>query len=160
MIHIYYGLGKGKTCSAVGQVMRMVGHGKTAAFLQFLKDGTSGEVNSLVDEKVEYYRPTQFDSLESNERFFSYLMMNLTNYRYYDIIVLDEVLDAIIGGAGTEKQLVEFMDSCNKKGIELVITGHYLPEPAILQRADYLTHFEKQKHPYDRGIGAREGVEY
>lgn len=159
MLHIYWGFGKGKTCSAVGQVMRMVGHGRKAAFLQFLKDGTSGEIISLVEQDVEVYHPTQFDSKESNKRFFI-LVENLTNYRYYDIIVLDEVLDAILGGAIQEQQLIDFIDLCRRKGIELVITGHYIPSEAIVERADYLTHFEKQKHPYDKGVQAREGVEY
>lgn len=159
MIHIYYGLGKGKTCSSVGQVMRMVGHGRKALFCQFIKDGSSGEVSIIKNEHINYICPLDFESVEENKLVFEKARL-LHFMKNYDIIVLDEGLDAMIGGAFTEKELIDLMDKCNIYGTELVITGHFLPEPAILQRADYLTHFEKQKHPYDRGIGAREGVEY
>lgn len=159
MIHIYYGLGKGKTCSSVGQVMRMVGHGRKALFCQFIKDGSSGEVSIIKNEHINYICPLDFKSVEENRLVFEKARV-LHFMENYDIIILDEGLDAMIGGAFTERELIDFMDKCNIYGTELVITGHFLPEPAILQRVDYLTHFEKQKHPYDRGIVAREGVEY
>lgn len=159
MIQIYYDMGKGKTCSAVGQVMRMVGHGRKALFCQFIKDGSSGEIASLKELGVECLAPEQFNNIESNTKIFKQVMY-LHFIKNYDIIVLDEGLDAMIGGAFSERELINLMDKCNIYGTELVITGHYLPESAILQRADYLTHFEKQKHPYDKGVQAREGVEY
>lgn len=159
MIQIYYGMGKGKTCSAVGQVMRMVGHGRKALFCQFIKDGSSGEVDVLKKEKVDYLCPADFKNIESNRVLFDKARC-LHFTKNYDIIVLDEGLDAIIGGAITEAEMVQLIEKCNIYKTELIITGHFLPEPAILQRVDYLTHFEKKKHPYDRGIGARKGVEY
>ena len=30
----------------------------------------------------------------------------------------------------------------------------------LVERADYITHFQKEKHPYDRGVPARCGVEF
>ena len=34
------------------------------------------------------------------------------------------------------------------------------PAPELLEFADYVTVMEKKKHPYDREIGARRGVEW
>ena len=49
LIHIYCGDGKGKTTAAVGLAVRAAGHGKRVLFLQFMKDGTSGELRVLAD---------------------------------------------------------------------------------------------------------------
>jgi cob(I)alamin adenosyltransferase len=42
---------------------------------------------------------------------------------------------------------------------ELVITGRN-PPAWLIGAADYITEMKKHKHPYDRGILAREAVEY
>lgn len=42
---------------------------------------------------------------------------------------------------------------------EYIITGHnYLNELGDI--ADYVTRFEKIKHPYDSGVPARKGIEF
>ena len=47
MLHIYYGDGKGKTTAAMGLALRALGHGRHVTILQFLKDGSSGEIALL-----------------------------------------------------------------------------------------------------------------
>ena len=47
MVHIYTGDGKGKTTAAVGLCTRAAGHGKKAAFYEFLKGAKTGEAKSL-----------------------------------------------------------------------------------------------------------------
>ena len=47
MIHLYCGDGKGKTTAAVGLSVRAAGAGKRVLFAQFLKDGSSSELNVL-----------------------------------------------------------------------------------------------------------------
>ena len=47
MLHIYYGDGKGKTTAAMGLALRALGHEKHVTILQFLKDGSSGEIAML-----------------------------------------------------------------------------------------------------------------
>ena len=47
MLHIYYGDGKGKTTAAMGLALRALGHEKHVTILQFLKDGSSGEIALL-----------------------------------------------------------------------------------------------------------------
>ena len=44
-------------------------------------------------------------------------------------------------------------------GGELVMTGRN-PDEWFCERADYISEIKKIKHPYDKGIVAREGIEY
>ena len=44
---------------------------------------------------------------------------------------------------------------CGEKGV-----GKSTLIRRLLEAADYVTHMVKEKHPYDRGIAARRGVEY
>ena len=46
-IHIYCGDGKGKTTAAMGLALRAAGSGRPVVLAQFLKDGTSSELNIL-----------------------------------------------------------------------------------------------------------------
>lgn len=160
ILHVHYGTGKGKTTSAVGAVLRMTGHGKKALFCQFLKDGTSGEVATLKKLGVRCENPTKYLDIYENSFLFARVVNVYTKQDNYDIIVLDEVLDAVVGNAIMESCLVEFIDDCLVDNIELFITGHYHVPEIILRKAKYITYFDNKHHPYEDGIMAREGIEY
>ena len=54
-----------------------------------------------------------------------------------------------------------FLDFLDRKpeDLELVLTGRDAPEE-LKSRADYVSEIVKRKHPFDKGIPAREGVEF
>ncbi len=61
-------------------------------------------------------------------------------------------------GLVEEKALRELLE-LPPEGVELVLTGRDAPG-WMLERADYITEMKKLRHPYDRGVAAREGIEY
>lgn len=74
------------------------------------------------------------------------------------LLVLDEACAAVNTGMIPLEELTGFLDQ-RPAGLEVVLTGRD-PAEELIARADYITEFRKQKHPYDRGIRARNGVEY
>ena len=74
-----------------------------------------------------------------------------------DLLVLDEV----IGACGThlldESLLIDFLKH-KPEHLEVVMTGRN-PSPELLEQADYVSEICKRKHPFDKGIPAREGIE-
>ena len=76
----------------------------------------------------------------------------------YDMLVLDEIFSAINADMVSEGDLYEFVSNA-PKNLEVVLTGHN-PSPKILELADYVTEMKKVKHPHDKGIQARFGIEF
>jgi len=76
----------------------------------------------------------------------------------YDLVILDEICGAINQGLVKVEEVVELARSKHPK-TELVFTGRDAPKE-LVEIADYVSKIEPIKHPYDRGIGARRGIEY
>jgi cob(I)alamin adenosyltransferase len=76
----------------------------------------------------------------------------------YDMVVLDEVFEAINAHMLSESEVYEFITNA-PSSMEIVMTGHNPPQK-FMDCADYITEFKKIKHPYDRGITGRIGIEF
>ena len=74
------------------------------------------------------------------------------------LLVLDEVCASLSSGLLELVDIVDFLDH-RPANLEVVMTGRKPPEELLL-RADYVTEMEKIKHPFDRKILARRGIEY
>ena len=158
MIHIYYGMGTGKTTAAIGRGMRAKGAGKSVFLVQFMKDNKSNELKTIPFDIFE--AP---DSLPFNpgDEYFEWIenAYKAIMQSECDIIILDELLDVIPKFIPVEDAAWTVHSLSADEGKEVIITGHK-EIPKLFDMADYITHFEKIKHPYDRGIEAREGIEY
>lgn len=75
-----------------------------------------------------------------------------------ELLALDEVLDACQEGL-LDESLLRRIILRKPAALELVITGHK-PAEWVLDRADYITEMVKRRHPYDRGVAARRGIEF
>ena len=74
-----------------------------------------------------------------------------------DMLVLDEILVTCSLGLLDEKKVLQFLRTKPKK-LEVVMTGRN-PSQALIDMADYVSEICKRKHPFDKGIGARVGIE-
>jgi cob(I)alamin adenosyltransferase len=74
------------------------------------------------------------------------------------MLLLDEILAACRYGLVREAAVVHFLQTRPEK-LETVLTGRD-PSAALVALADYVSEIRMQKHPFTRGVGAREGIEY
>jgi cob(I)alamin adenosyltransferase len=165
MLHIYTGEGKGKTTAAMGLALRAIGHGKKVVILQFLKSGTSGELmpmTKLGATVISGKAGCKFVSAMSPDEKEKTRKMNDENLREvlgmtFDLLVLDEACAAMKYDM-VDPDLIRQAAALGSKR-EIVLTGR---EPAafLLEEADYITDMVCVRHPYERGIAAREGIEY
>lgn len=165
MLHIYQGDGKGKTTAAVGLTVRMRGAGMKVAFVQFLKDGDSHEIEMLKQLGVVVLTkpmPAMFVDMKNPEMIKEVTAIENALFEEIpedvDAIVLDEVLDAITLSLINEGSIFDKVASwCEEK--EVIMTGRQAGMK-LKQLASYVTEMKKKKHPYEKGILAREGIEY
>ena len=169
MVHLYAGNGKGKTTAAVGLAVRMAGSGGKVLFGQFLKSGKSSEVKALRQiSNIELFLPKQFfgftfrmdaktkiQAAEYYREYFCEIKEKISSY--YQMVILDEAIDVCNAEMIPEKEVINFLMEYGP-GLEIVLTGRN-PSEAVGNIADYYTEMKKIKHPYDRGIRARNGIE-
>ncbi len=154
MIHVYYGWGKGKTTCALGCGMRACGAGMNVLLVQFLKDNQSGELKTLPFEIFQAPDSLPFHPGSEYQAWVDGAVRHI-KHSSADMIILDEFLD-IVGGFISAESAVRLIKDLNA---EVIITGHKAVKE-ILAIADYITLFEKIRHPYDSGVKARRGIEY
>lgn len=170
LIHVYYGYGKGKTTCALGLAVRASGRGLKVVVLQFLKDMLTGELTQFERmENVQVIRGTAAPCFVKNmtpEQRTQTKEIHDNNLRQAlqlveqgqcDLLILDEALDAYQKDLLDEEMFRGIV--CDKPpALELVITGHK-PIDWVMEQADYVTEMVKHKHPFDKGIRARKGIE-
>ena len=169
MIQIYTGNGKGKTTAALGMALRSVGHGKRVIMIQFMKGQIKyGELKAarilkkLIIEQygrkefVDRDRPAAIDR-ELAQRGLARAWQVLKN-RQYSIIILDEINVAVDYGLVPAAEVIRLMRK-TPKGIELVLTGRYMP-PEFVRYADLVSEIVEVKHHFSGGVQARRGIEY
>ncbi len=74
------------------------------------------------------------------------------------LLVLDEAVGACRLGFLAQDRLLTLLSS-RPSGLEVVLTGRE-PSEALCAAADYITEMVMRRHPYERGIAARPGIEY
>ena len=169
MIHLYHGNGKGKTTAAMGLALRMAGRGRPVVIAQILKGADSGERYALamlpqvtllpLPERVKFsFQLTPEEREAEQVRYLALAEQARTLGAQPDcgLLVLDEVCAAVNTGLLPLEEVISCLD---RAAGEVVLTGRD-PAAELVKRADYVTRFQKEKHPYDLGIPARTGVEF
>lgn len=170
LVHIYCGDGKGKTTAAMGIALRGIGCGFNVLIVQFLKDGDSSELKPLSSfPNVTVFSGKEIEgftfSMTDEDKQKVYAKHNqhlknaitLCNEGKCDILILDEAIGAMNMKLMDCEMLTDFLKAkpCN---VEVIMTGRN-PSDEIASYADYISEISKVKHPYDKGIQARNGVE-
>lgn len=168
MIQIYCGDGKGKTTASVGLAIRGAGNDFNVLFSQFLKDDSSGEINILKNiPQIRVFHTNAFygfvkymsdeQKAEMKADYAELINRVEREIKENTIVILDEVIHACNFGLLEEKTLCEFLDKYSQSA-EIVLTGRN-PSQELIKRADYISEIKKVRHPYDKGIEARKGIE-
>lgn len=168
-VHVYTGDGKGKTTAAFGLAIRALGQGKKVAIIQFLKPKASGEIislNQFEKFKTKLYiksfgknklivNPSEDDIKEAKKGLKEAKKILKKNY---NLVILDEINVAIAFGLLDIKKVIAIIDS-RPISTNVVLTGRRA-HLKLLEVADLVTEMRKIKHPFDRGIKAKIGIEY
>lgn len=180
MIHMYSGDGKGKTSIAIGMAVRMAGAGKEVLFTQFMKGNESSEIRILesipgvkvlkVKNNYGFFgHMSDEDKLEITEKHNEILEEVLRTVRHFSridpegngpelLIVLDEITYPCRCDLVDEEILRTILEE-TPETVELVMTGRN-PKEFMVKHSDYWSDLEMRKHPYEKNIVARYGVEF
>lgn len=166
MVHLYWGEGKGKTTAAMGLALRALGNGCRVVVVQFLKGADTGEVPLLRQLGAEVYRGKagqkfvfqMNDAEKAATRALQNENLRAALARPADLLVLDEACAAWELNM-VDRQLLEQAVRERPAGQEIVLTGRK-PAPWMEELADYSTEMHCWRHPYEKGVKARKGVEF
>lgn len=168
MVHIYTGTGKGKTTAALGLALRAIGMGLHVYMIQFMKGNPYSELESSKylphftikqfgrEEFVSKDNPASIDIRYAQQGYKH--AQDIITHGQYDLVILDEINVAMDYNLITIPEVLSLIE--NKPAhVELVLTGRYAP-PQVITVADLVTEMLEIKHPYQKGILARKGIDY
>ena len=169
LTQVYTGNGKGKTSAAFGLALRAVGRGLKVYVIQFIKGGFDyGElhaVDRLPNLEIAAFGRGRFvgrgspaeEDLDQARRALEHAR-EIVMGGEHDIVVLDEVNVAVDYDLIGVEEVIDLIKN-KPRHVELVLTGR-AARPEIVELADLVTEMREVKHPFNRGIEARRGIEY
>ncbi|MBN1392992.1 MAG: cob(I)yrinic acid a,c-diamide adenosyltransferase [Sedimentisphaerales bacterium] len=174
-VQIYTGDGKGKTTAAFGLALRAAGQGNKVLIYQFLKPPSLdigerfaiklGAVKIRVEaldvpwnmaksfgdkEQVAQAKAAIRDALER--------LAQTAEKRFYDVLILDEIVFCLSKGLAELEDIKNIIDK-RDPAVEIVLTGRGANEE-LMAMADLVTEMKNIKHPFDKGMPARRGIEF
>jgi len=169
---VYTGEGKGKTTASLGIALRATGYNMKVCMVQFVKGSWfTGELNSsrllapnfriiragkgfvgIMDDKQPFskHRAAAKEALRTSEEVISSGL--------YDIVILDEINYALSRKLIGVKAVLALIRR-RPVHVNLVLTGRAAPR-RIIDASDLVTNMQKIKHPYDKGMTARKGIDF
>ncbi len=174
LVQIYTGRGKGKTTAALGLAIRAAGWSNRVLFYQFLKPPSLHLGERVAIEKLDNIELGMLEhawdlknSLQDEQTMSEMrqavgeAMKKLTAAAAegrYDVMILDEVVYCYSRNLASLEDIKNLIDSRDEH-VEIVLTGRGADEE-LIALADLVTEMKPIKHPYEKGIKARKGIEY
>jgi cob(I)alamin adenosyltransferase len=180
LVEIFTGDGKGKTTAALGLALRAAGHGNKVLIYQFLKPpfldiGERRILSSLQSIKIEALdiqwniakspkgakSPNDPKAIKTAQDTIHKTLERLSESaakRQFDVLILDEIVYCLSKGLAKLEDLKKIIDNRDKR-VEIIMTGRGATKE-LIALADLVTEMENIKHPFDKGIEARRGIEF
>jgi cob(I)alamin adenosyltransferase len=175
LVQIYTGNGKGKTTAAFGAALRAAGQGNKVLIYQFLKPASLdiGERFAIQSGAVQIRIETldvpwdMSGSLEDEKAVtkiqseISDVLKRITQSaekREYDMLILDEIVFCLSEGLAELEDIKNIIDN-RDSAVEIILTGRSA-SAELIELVDLVTEMKNIKHPFDKGIPARKGIEY
>lgn len=137
---------------------------------QFMKDNSTSERKVLLlspnvtfvpgQDKIKFSFLMTPEEKAEQKRYYEEQFQKVTEKAVreeYDVLFLDELVYTIGSKLFDEQLLLDFLDHKPEK-LEVILTGQG-PSEALIERADYVSELKKIKHPFDKGLAARDGIE-
>jgi cob(I)alamin adenosyltransferase len=169
LVLVFTGNGKGKTTAALGTVLRSAGYGRKIFIVFFLKGKRdSGEfvsLSKLPDVVISRSGLRPFadpknikpeEKIQARQAFDAAREAVMSSD--YQLVVMDEINVAISYNLVTLDEVIELIKE-KPAHVDLILTGRYA-DNRLLEAADLVTEMVNVKHPFEKGIKARKGIEY
>jgi len=78
--------------------------------------------------------------------------------KFYDVMILDEIVFCLSKGLANLEDIKNIIDRRDPL-VEIVMTGRGATRE-LIELADLVTEMKNIKHPFDKGIKARRGIEF
>jgi cob(I)alamin adenosyltransferase len=168
LVLVNTGDGKGKSTAAFGVVMRALARDWRVCVIQFIKSDKwkVGEEKLARSLGVDWLKGGDGFTWESPDLDESagravaawQLAAAAIAGGEYELVVLDEVTYPLAYGWLDTDEVVAAIRARPAR-VNIVATGRGAP-PELIDAADTVTEMVKVKHAYDRGIGARRGIDF
>ena len=163
------GTGKGKSTAAFGLLLRMVGHGKKTAVVQFIKGAWDTGERSVLEgfgDLVRWHTLGEGFTWETQDRARDIAAAAkawetakaLMAEPDLKLLVLDELNIALRYDYLPLDAVVATLKS-RRPDLHVVVTGRNA-KPAMIEAADLVTEMTLVKHHFAAGVKAQEGIEF
>lgn len=171
LVIIYTGEGKGKTTAALGLVLRAVGYKRKCLIIQFGKACFTGELEAVTRlfPFVKFIQggkgfvkilgdklPLSEHKKAASETFD--VLYKEAIFNEWDVVVADEIVGAISSGLLPESLAAKLIKD-KPPYLDLVLTGRHASEK-LIEMADLVTEMKEIKHPFQKKILAKKGVDF
>lgn len=178
VVIVYTGEGKGKTSASLGLMCRGLGADWKVAYIQFVKAWEVNEhkfikkIQKIYTQNLFFYKggegfydagdlsakgKTETDHKKASLKTYEVAMKAVSDGNY-DLVVCDEINNAVHDGLLTKKQLKDLITTKTEK-TSLCLTGRDFPED-LIYITDIATNMGKLKHHFDDKFLANKGIDF
>lgn len=167
LVIVNTGDGKGKSTAAFGTMLRALARGWKVCVVQFIKSGQWRVGEEEIGRRlgVEWWttgdgftwNSRDMDETEARARAAWAGAADVIAAGEHQMVLLDEVTYPINYGWIDVDEVVDVLRG-RPDHVNVIVTGRDAP-PEVVELADTVTEMRKVKHAFDRGVGAKRGID-